>query len=82
VLLVSSPSKLGNPFHPVIAPYQEACFNGAKYVAVFYGDSSKLPVVKTISCNSDVAKVVKDVITKLETQSGNKVKMVRTDRGS
>jgi transposase InsO family protein len=55
---------------------------GAKYVATFLVDYSKLSVVKTIAYKSDVAEVVKDVITMLETQSGNKVKKVRTDRGS
>jgi hypothetical protein len=66
----------------VCGPYQEASLGGAKYVATFLDDYSKLSVVKTIAFKSDVAEVVKDVITMLETQSGKRVKKVRTDRGS
>ena len=41
-----------------------------------------MSVLHIVAFKSDVAEVVKDVITMLETQSGHKVKKVRTDRGS
>ena len=65
----------------VCGPYQEQSLGGAKYVATFIDDFSKLSIVRTLVHKSDVVEEVKSVIAMLETQSGNKVKKVRTDRG-
>jgi hypothetical protein len=53
-----------------------------RYVATFLDDSSRLSVVQPLGSKADVPEAVKTVLTMLETQSGCKLKNVRTDCGS
>jgi Reverse transcriptase (RNA-dependent DNA polymerase)/gag-polypeptide of LTR copia-type/Integrase core domain/GAG-pre-integrase domain len=62
-------------------PYQEESLGGSRYTATFLDDFSKFSVVRTLSHKSDVTAAIKEVIALLETQTGRKVKVVRTDRG-
>ena len=66
----------------VCGPMQEASHAGAVYLATFLDDYSKLSVVRTLANKSDVPAAVKEVVLMLETQTGQKLRMVRTDRGS
>lgn len=66
----------------VCGPLEEASRGGARYLATFLDDFSKLSTVIPISHKSEVATVVKEVFQMLETQSGQKLKAVRTDRGT
>ena len=62
-------------------PLQVPSRGGAKYIATFLDDYSKLSYVKVIPQKSDVAQVVQQVLQMLEIQTGNKLQTVRTDRG-
>ena len=66
----------------VCGPLEETSSGGARYLATFLDDFSKLSTVEPVASKSDVAGKVKEVIQKLETQSGQKLQTVRTDRGS
>jgi transposase InsO family protein len=60
---------------------QEPLLGGSKYVATFLDDFSRLSVVVPLSSKAEVIPTVKRIITMLETQSGQKLPKVRTDRG-
>jgi transposase InsO family protein len=55
---------------------------GSRFFASFTDDASKLSVVVPIVRKSKVASVVRQVVTRLQLQSGKKLKAVRTDQGS
>jgi hypothetical protein len=63
-------------------PLQETSIGGSKYLATFLDDYSKLSVVRPISHKSDTAGVIQEVLEMLETQSGERVQVVRTDNGT
>jgi Reverse transcriptase (RNA-dependent DNA polymerase)/gag-polypeptide of LTR copia-type/Integrase core domain/GAG-pre-integrase domain len=65
----------------VCGPYQVESLGGSKYVATFLDDYSRLSIVVTVARKADVKDAVIEVLQMLETQSGKKVKKVRTDRG-
>ena len=65
----------------VCGPMPTATLGGAKYLATFLDDYSKLSVVRILKAKSAVAAEVADVLTLLETQCGHKTKAVRTDGG-
>ncbi|MFN7881818.1 MAG: DDE-type integrase/transposase/recombinase, partial [bacterium] len=54
---------------------------GARYNATFLDDYNDLSVVRPVKTKSEVQEVVKEVINMLESQSGEKTQVVRTDRG-
>lgn len=62
-------------------PMPVESLGGARWMATFLDDYSKLSVVRMLKSKSDAVAAVKEVITMLETQSGRKLKRVRTDRG-
>ena len=66
----------------VCGPLQEPSHAGAVYLATFLDDYSKLSVVRAVALKSDIATTVKEVLLMLETQAGQQLKLVRTDRGS
>ena len=66
----------------VCGPLEETSRGGARYLATFLDDFSKLSMVEPVAQKSEVAGKVKEVIQKLETQSGQNLQTVRTDRGS
>ena len=66
----------------VCGPLQEPSHAGAVYIATFLDDYSKLSVVRAVALKSDIPATVKEVLRMLETQAGQKLKLVRTDRGS
>jgi transposase InsO family protein len=66
----------------VCGPLSVESIGGSKYFATFLDDFSKLSVVMPLARKSDVAEAVKQVVQQLETQSGEKLQSVRTDRGS
>jgi hypothetical protein len=51
-------------------------------MATFLDDYSGLSVIMLLKRKSETAQAIKEVFTMLETQSGRKIKAVRTDRGS
>ena len=63
-------------------PLQEPSHAGAVYLATFLDDYSKLSVVRAVALKSDIAATVKEVLLMLETQAGQQLKLVCTDRGS
>lgn len=62
-------------------PFQTTALGGARYNATFLDDYSDLSVVRPVKTKSEVQEVVKEVINMLESQSGEKTQVVRTDRG-
>lgn len=66
----------------VCGPLQTVSKGGSRYIATFLDDFSKLSVVRPIATKSEVPTVVKEVIRLLEVQSGEKLRAVRTDRGT
>jgi transposase InsO family protein len=54
---------------------------GSRYFATFLDDHSKFSAVVPINNKSDVPDIVKRTIKQLETQTGQQLKSVRTDRG-
>ena len=60
---------------------QEPSLGGSKYVATFLDDFSRLSVVVPVPSKAEVIPTVKKIINMLETQSGQKLRKVRTDRG-
>lgn len=65
----------------VCGPMQDPSMGGSYYCATFVDDASNYSEVRCIKNKSDVAGVVKEVLTMLETQSEEKLLRVRTDRG-
>ena len=66
----------------VCGPMQVSSPGGAKYLATFTDDYSRLAVVIPLAAKSDVPGAVKEIISKWETQTGKSLKAVRTDRGT
>ena len=66
----------------VCGPLEEDSRGGARYLATFLDDFSRLSTVVPITYKSEVASVVKEVVQMLETQTGSKLRSVRTDRGT
>ena len=66
----------------VCGPLEEDSRGGARYLATFLDDFSRLSTVVPITHKSEVASVVKEVVQMLETQTSNKLQGVRTDRGT
>ncbi|DBA92951.1 TPA: hypothetical protein ACH3X2_14242 [Trebouxia sp. C0005] len=66
----------------VCGPLQVPSRGGAKYIATFLDDYSKLSIVRTIPQKSGVAQAMQEVLQMLETRSGNKLQTARTDRGN
>jgi transposase InsO family protein len=65
----------------VCGPLPAQSLGGAKYFATILDDYTKLSVVQPITFKSDTAAFVMETITMLETQSGARVRRVRTDGG-
>ena len=65
----------------VCGPLEETSRGGARYLATFLDDFSKLSTVEPVAQKSEVATKVKEVFQRLETQTGQKLQKVRTDRG-
>ena len=66
----------------VCGPLQEGSTGGARYLATFIDDYSKLAHVEPIAQKSDVAEAVKKTMMRWETQTSKRLKAVRTDRGT
>ena len=66
----------------VCGPLQEPSHAGAVHLATFLDGYSKLSVVRAVALKSDIAATIKEVLLMLETQAGQQLKLVRTDRGS
>ena len=65
----------------VCGPMPVQSLGGSRYFATILDDYSDLCMVRTIPRKSDVTEFVKDSIEYLETQSGKKVKGIRSDGG-
>ena len=66
----------------VFGPLEENSRGRPRYLATFLDDFSKLSSVVPIIHTSQGVSVVKEVGQMLETQTGNKLQGVRTDKGS
>ncbi|KAL0034473.1 hypothetical protein WJX79_004176 [Trebouxia sp. C0005] len=83
VLLITSSKRALELIHvDVCGPLQVPSRGGAKYIATFLDDYSKLSIVRTIPQKSGVAQAMQEVLQMLETRSGNKLQTARTDRGN
>ena len=82
----SSASKTTQPLEllhmDVCGPMPVMSLGGSKYNVVFLDDYTSLSVTRTVATKSQVKEVVQEVIAMLETQSGLRVKAVRSDNGS
>ena len=82
----SSDSKSSRPLElvhmDVCGPMQVTSEGDAKYLATFTDDYSRLSEVVTLKQKSGVAGAVRTTMARWETQTGNRVKAVRTDRGT
>ncbi len=65
----------------VCGPLQVPSTGGARYLATFTDDYSRLAHVVPVAQKSDVPSTVRAVINMWETQSDQRVKAIRTDRG-
>ena len=65
----------------VCGPLEQTSRGGARYLATFLDDFSKLSTVEPVAQKSEVATKGKEVFQRLETQTGQKLQKVRTDRG-
>jgi hypothetical protein len=65
----------------VCEPMPKALKGGSRYLATFLDDYSKLSVVQPLKKKSDVATVTKGVLSRLELQTGKKVKAMQMDKG-
>ena len=63
-------------------PLQEPSLGGAKYLANFLEDFSRLSVVRPVRNKSDVPALVCEVLALMESQSNHRLRAIRTDRGS
>jgi hypothetical protein len=66
----------------VCGPMEKRSKGGSRFFATFTDEYSKLSVAIPIEKKSQVVAVVRNTVARLELQSGNKLKAVRTDRGS
>ncbi|KAJ9534870.1 hypothetical protein QJQ45_029560, partial [Haematococcus lacustris] len=66
----------------VCGPMHARARDGSLYVATFLDEHTKLSVCVPISSKAEVPDVVKAVIERLETQSGYRCKVIRTDNGT
>jgi transposase InsO family protein len=66
----------------VCGPMPVASKGGARFFFTVLDDASKLSVVVPVKAKSQVAGELGAVLTRLETQTGRKVKSVRSDRGT
>jgi transposase InsO family protein len=62
-------------------PLPVPSLSGCKYVITFLDDFSKYSVVRVVKHKDETAGLVQEVIKRLETQSGQKLKVARTDNG-
>ena len=65
----------------VCGPMPVTSKGGSKYFATVLDDFSKLSIVIPLKTKDQVSKRVEEIITRLENQTGKRVKKVRTDRG-
>jgi hypothetical protein len=81
----SSSTKVDQPLalvhSDVCGPMKVASLGGKRYIATFLDDYSGLSAIRLLKHKSEVTPAMKDVFTMLETQSGYKVKALRTDNG-
>ena len=66
----------------VCGPFQVTSEGNAKYLATFTDDFSRLSEVLPLQQKSAVAQAVRTTMARWETQTGNRLKAVRTDRGT
>jgi hypothetical protein len=62
-------------------PMQQSSLSGKHFLATFLDDYTKLSVVQTVARKSKVPAVIKEIISMLETRSGERLQRVRTDGG-
>jgi hypothetical protein len=66
----------------VCGPMEKRSMGGSRFFATFTDDYGKLSVAIPIEKKSQVVAVVRNMVARLELQSGKKLKAVRTDRGN
>jgi len=74
-------AKAGHVLHTDLCGPLPQSFGGARYFMVVVDDYSRFSFVHTIKAKSDASSVLQKTIQLVETQTGNKVKTVRSDRG-
>ena len=76
-------AKTGELLHmDLMGPITPAGKNGERYIVSILDEKSKLGVAKPICNKSQASGVIKTVIRMMEKQTGNVVKVVRSDRGT
>ncbi|KAJ9519049.1 hypothetical protein QJQ45_003521 [Haematococcus lacustris] len=66
----------------VCGPFRVPSVSGLRYMLTFLDDFSRLSVVVCLKAKSDVPEAIKATVQWLETQSGRKLKALRSDRGT
>ena len=62
-------------------PIHVPTYDSRRYVATFLDDYTKLSAVRLLKDKTELPATITEVFNQLETQSGLKIKMVRTDNG-
>lgn len=79
----SSSSRILELVHmDLIGPVNPSSHEGHRYVAVFLDDYSRFSIVKFLKSKAEAPQVVVDTLTYLENQTGQKIKILRSDRGT
>ncbi|KAJ9504976.1 hypothetical protein QJQ45_013241 [Haematococcus lacustris] len=66
----------------VCGPFRVPSVSGLRYLLTFLDDFSRLSVVVCLKAKSEVPEAIKATVQWLETQSGRKLKALRSDRGT
>ncbi|KAJ9513562.1 hypothetical protein QJQ45_006125 [Haematococcus lacustris] len=66
----------------VCGPFRVPSVSGLRYLLTFLDDFSRLSVVVCLKAKSDVPEAIKATVQWLETQTGRKLKALRSDRGT
>lgn len=66
----------------VCGPLPVTSLGGSNYFVTVLDDYSRLSIIKPLTYKSDTAGALRDIITLLETQTGNRVQRLRSDNGS
>ena len=66
----------------VCGPLPVTSLGGSDYFVTVLDDYSRLSIIKPLTYKSDTSAAVRDIVTLLETQTGNRVQRLRSDNGS
>jgi len=74
--------KPGEVLHVDLSGQQTRSLSGAEYLLFIQDEATSLPLVYFLKKKSETAQCIQKIITMIETQTGNKVKMFRSENGT